>query len=192
MIGTDLSSIKQGDEPSTSFLIQLVGWVLPALTLLIGLILDAVPFATGGWAVAIPSFFLPILFYWSVQLPDRVPLLLVCALGFAADMIHSVPLGVHALSYMVVALGSKSQSGQLASLGILFNWVCFAFALVSFGALKFFLSILGTAGIFQNSLLPAVLQSLQLALTTIAAYAAFHLVLGGLKRLFLPAKPNEV
>ncbi len=191
MSGASLNPVQQTDEVPTSFFSQGVSWLLPTLTLLMGLILDAVPLATGVWAAAIPSFFLPILFYWSVQVPGRVPLLLVCAMGFAADMIHSVPLGVHAISYMVVSLGSKYQSAQLSPLGLLFNWAFFALAMVSFGLLKFILSMIGTPGIFQNSLLPAALQALQLVLTTIAIYVILHLVLSGLRRLFFPAKPHE-
>lgn len=191
MSSASLSPVQQTEESSATFLSQLISWLLPTLTLLMGLILDAVPLATGVWAAAIPSFFLPILFYWSVKLPGRVPLLLVCLMGFAADMIHSVPLGVHAISYMVVALGSKYQSEHLAPLGLLFNWAVFALAMVSFGLLKFILSMIGTPGIFENSLLPAALQALQLVLTTIAAYMSIHLVLGGLRCLFLPARPTE-
>ena len=120
-----------------------------------------------------------------------MPILLIFLLGLAADMLHNTPLGVHALTYMLLTLVAKSQAAALSGLSFLFHWGLFALAMTGFGAVKFLISLIGTPQVFDHSLRPAILQVLQLVLTTILAYPFGHLVFSGLNRGLLKP-PNSL
>ena len=166
----------------------LFGAFMPLATIILALLFDAVPMATGTAALFLPNFALPVLFYWAVHTPRAVPLVLVFALGLATDALHDTPLGLHALAFIVVVLGAKSQSNELAGLGLLFNWAFFSLAALTYGILLFIITMVAEPGVLRDvwSLAgPAALVMVQLVLTTIVAYLPFHLALTGLQRLFL-------
>ena len=156
-------------------------WTVPLASLGSALVLGAVPLAPAAWALVVPDFVAPTLFFWAVHQPRQLPLVFVFLGGIAADMMHQTPLGVHAAAYMVITLLGKTQAATLAGLGLLFNWAIFALAMVAFGVTKLLASVVGTTGVLQ-ALLPAVLQTIQLVLTTIVAYLAFHFVFSALHR----------
>lgn len=157
-------------------------------TIILALLFDAVPMATGTASLFLPNFTLPVLFFWAVHTPRAVPLALVFILGMATDTLHNTPLGLHALAYLVFVLGAKSQSEHLAGLGLLFNWTFFALGALTYGLMLFTITVLAQPGILQDFMAlagPASLKMIQLVLTTIVAYVPFHLALTGLQRLFL-------
>lgn len=165
--------------------------ILPTISLSLALIFDAVPLISGSWALAVPGFVPSVLFFWSVYQPRSVPLLFIFILGLGTDMIDHTPLGVTALSYMILCLGAKSQSQTLSTLGFLFNWAVFSLMIICFGLVKFALSVIGTPGVFDHSLAPAALRVVQFVLTTIGTYFAFHVVLGAFNRLLSPQSDFE-
>ena len=166
----------------------LFGVFMPMATFILALLFDAVPMATGTAALFLPNFTLPILFYWTVHTPRAVPLIIVAILGFATDTLHDTPFGLHALAFIVLVLGAKSQSRHLAGLGLLFNWAFFALATAIYGLMLYLITLLaqpGLLGDFFGLAGPAALKGVQLVLTTIVAYIPFHLALTALQRLFL-------
>ena len=165
--------------------------LIPVLSLFVAFVLDAVPLTTLAWSLVVPDFLAPSLFFWCVHRPNQVPVAYVFAVGLGADMLHGTPLGSQAAAYMALALLAKSQASQLAPLGPLFHWGIFALTMTGFALIKFLIAVVATPSVFDHSLIPAILQALQLVLTTIAAYLPIHLVLGGLRRLFFPLRPAE-
>ena len=83
------------------------GLLIPMGTFCLALIFDSLPIATGTTALLLPSLALPVLFYWSVQAPQAVPLVLVFGLGLVMDTLHHTPLGLHALAFMAVSFRGK-------------------------------------------------------------------------------------
>ena len=162
--------------------------VFPTATLLTALICSGLIWGRLGWSVLVPDFIAPVIFFWSVHQPRWMPVLLVFTFGMASDIMDATPLGVQAASYLMLALLTRTQAAALGGLGFLFNWALFAVLMAGFVVLKFALSLLGTPGIFDHSLRPAILQSLQLVLTTIIAYVPFHLSMSALNRLIVGAR----
>ena len=104
------------------------------------------------------------------------------------DTLHHTPLGLHALAFMAVSLGAKSQSEHLAGLGLLFHWAFFILSMIGYSLIILIISLLGEPNLLSNFgdlIGPALLKLLQLFLTTILAYLPFHLILSALKYLFL-------
>ncbi len=163
----------------------LAGLVVP-LTLILALIAGIVPWATDLNRLFIPDVLAPVLFFWCVYQPSFVPLIFVFGLGLTADILDVSALGTQGAAYMVFALLAKSQGSQLVSLGVLFNWGVFALAMAALVMIQFLFSVLATAPVFDQALLPAILKSLQIFLTTNLAYLGLYLLLGAVNRL-LPA-----
>ena len=161
------------------------GLILPMAVFFIAILLDAVPLAVGDGQLYVPNFAVPVLFYWAANHPRAVPVLLVVALGIGVDGVHATPLSMHALGFLGVALFAKSQSEQLSSLGLVFNWIFFALALVGYVVLTFLISLIGTPDVFSASIWQAVLSSLMQIFTTLFAFLPIYLILRWLDRLFL-------
>lgn len=151
--------------------------LLPGATLIVSIVFGAVPLASVSWAMIVPDMLAPVLFFWCVHRARTVPILLVFLLGMAADIMHDSPLGVHTLAYMALALGAKAVGPQLNGLGLSFSWGVFSIFMMGFVLIKLLTSMIGTPGVLGYPALTAVLQSVQLALTTIVAYPLFHLIL---------------
>ena len=80
------------------------GWVV-LLTLLVSLPLSVmhIPFQTPRWFVLLrPEWILLAVFYWGVERPDRVPMLLVWFIGLVLDVLQGTPLGVNGLCLAAV------------------------------------------------------------------------------------------
>ena len=176
------SLITQTNRPPGQIILSAV---LPFATLLFALVFGLVPLVSTNWAIAVPDFLTAVLFFWCVYRPKSVPILLVFGLGGLGDMLHGSPIGSQTLAYMFLVLVTKTQAQYLRSLGFLVNWGFFALVMVCVACVKLGATMLGTVQAFDYPVLPAFLRSLQLILTTIIFYPAFHLVLGALNRLLI-------
>ena len=56
-------------------------------------------FLSTGWR---PEWSLLLLIYWALMLPQRVGLVSGWLVGLAEDLLHGTPLGLHALTYMLI------------------------------------------------------------------------------------------
>ena len=160
----------------------LMAYTLPPLSLVLALVLGAVPWGVNLGRLFVPDLLAPVLFFWAVHQPRHVAILLVFVLGLMADVLDATPLGTQAAAYMVLALVAKSQAAALAGLGLFFKWALFALSMLVFVTVKLLVSLLIARQFMDLALVPAILKSLQLVLVTSMTYLGLHLVLSLINR----------
>lgn len=77
------------------------GWALIIATLLFAMVLTIVPLP-GIAEIYRPDWLLLVLIYWMIALPDKVGLGIAWLCGLAMDVLYTSPLGLHALSILVI------------------------------------------------------------------------------------------
>jgi rod shape-determining protein MreD len=97
----------------------LVPWV-PALTVLLAVALQNLALPWHFWGVLRPDFVLLCLLYWRLYRPDRCGPGIAFVAGVATDVLAGTPLGLHALTNMVVVLVTGYFGTRLRSADFLF------------------------------------------------------------------------
>lgn len=98
-----------------------------ALTVLLA-ILSAVPIGVPGYTAVVPAYTAMAAFYWAVFRPDLQPPFALFLVGVLQDILAATPLGMTALSLMVVHGLAVSQ--RRAFLGKPFVLAWFGFLLI--------------------------------------------------------------
>ncbi|AFX99490.1 rod shape-determining protein MreD [Candidatus Endolissoclinum faulkneri L2] len=81
-----------------------------------------------GWASVVPDYTSMAIFYWAVFRPDLQPVLLLFMIGLLKDIITGNPLGLTAISLLLLHGLALSQQRFLVTKPFLF--ICFAFMLI--------------------------------------------------------------
>lgn len=143
---------------------------LVLLVLIVLLLLSALPFNVG-YAVDIrPSFVLLAIYYWAVTRPETLNLPAVFFLGLFYDLFAGYPLGVQALTLVLVHWGVSTQrrflvaqpfrtlwwvAGAIVFLTGLLQWLIFsAFYAAFVPLLPVFAAAAMTAAVFPLAALP--------------------------------------
>lgn len=98
-----------------------------ALTVLLT-ILSAVPIGVPGYTAVVPAYTAMAAFYWAVFRPDLQPPFAVFLIGVLQDILVATPLGMTALSLMVVHGLAVSQRRALLGKPFVLAW--FGFVLI--------------------------------------------------------------
>ncbi len=93
------------------------------------LVLSAFPFPFWGLGEIRPAFLLIAVYYWAVFRPQMLSPAGAFAAGLALDLVSAWPLGMNALSLLVVQWVVKSQRNFLLGQNFMVIW--FSFALVA-------------------------------------------------------------
>ncbi len=91
------------------------GWVI-LLTIVLGMILSVfrLPDFIGSWAGWLrPQWVVLVLFFWVVEFPDRVGMILAWCLGFLLDALNAEPLGINGLCLATITFVAWSFHERL-------------------------------------------------------------------------------
>ena len=105
----------------------------PLVLTLMLVILGMLPVHVEGIGVVLPALSLMAVYYWSIFRPDLMPVAAVFAVGLFQDILSGIPLGVHALVFVLVRTAVMSK--RRFFLGHSFVTIWWGFALLGAGAL---------------------------------------------------------
>ncbi|MEO5332000.1 MAG: rod shape-determining protein MreD [Magnetococcus sp. YQC-5] len=81
----------------------LISW-MPALTLFLAAVVQEMALPFSAWSVFRPDLVLICLFYWRLYRADRCGPILAFLTGLLVDVLSGTPLGLHAVSNIVLIL----------------------------------------------------------------------------------------
>ncbi|MEO9900968.1 rod shape-determining protein MreD [Nisaea sp.] len=119
----------------TSFVQRMDLWarhLMPAATMLLLVLVSAVPLGIPGYAQVSPAFTLMAVFYWAVYRPDLTPPSVVFLTGLAEDLVHGFPLGLTAIIFLAVYGVATTQRQTFLTKPFFIAWG--GFVIISFGA----------------------------------------------------------
>ncbi len=112
---------------------QMVRHLLPVGSVLLLILVNALPTRLPGFAAVSPLLPLIGVYYWSIYRPDLMPPALAFGLGLLNDVIAGLPLGVSSLIYLLAQGMTASQRRFFHGKPFRIAW--WGFGLVSAGAL---------------------------------------------------------
>ena len=95
-----------------------------ALTVLLA-VLSVVPIGVPGYATVVPAYTAMAAFYWAVFRPDLQPPFALFLVGVLQDVLAATPLGITALSLMVVHGLALSQRRAFLGKPFVLAWLGF-------------------------------------------------------------------
>ncbi len=102
----------------------------PFLTGLFAVLLFATPLQLFDMAVPMPLFPLMVVYYWVMLRPSLMSPLVIFLIGLFQDFLSGGPIGLWALSYLLVAALISTQRGIFAWRGRATLWAGFAIAAI--------------------------------------------------------------
>ena len=119
----------------TSFVQRIDLWarnLMPAATMLLLVLISAVPLGIPGYAQVSPDFTLMAVFYWAVYRPDLTPPSVIFLTGLVEDLLHGFPLGLTAIIFLAVYGVTTTQRQTFLTKPFFIAWG--GFVIISFGA----------------------------------------------------------
>jgi rod shape-determining protein MreD len=104
------------------------------------LLIGAAPLQLPLLHALIPSLPLIALFYWSLYRPELMPTVAVFVLGLLEDAMSGAPLGVHALTFMIVKWTVVAQRRFFAGKPFEVIWLGFSVVVLVFTGLSWMLT----------------------------------------------------
>jgi rod shape-determining protein MreD len=98
----------------------------PILTVVASLAIYLVVVPLPGYAIAVPSLPTVAVFVWVLWRPERLPYLATFLVGVLEDLLRGTPLGVGAITLLVVHGFTRSQSRFLLGRSLEILWLAFA------------------------------------------------------------------
>jgi rod shape-determining protein MreD len=135
---------------------QIARQIVPCLSILLLILLGAVPTHLPYWSLIAPMLSLPAVFYWAVHRPDLLPPSIAFLLGLFQDAITGTPLGIGALVLLLMQGGVSSQSTVFYGKSFLINWWGFGMVLAPALFLVWLLTSIHDGALVP--LLPVVVQ----------------------------------
>jgi rod shape-determining protein MreD len=131
--------------------------LIPLLTTALALLCNLTPWPLPHFGDIAPPFVLMAVYYWSIHRPDLLGALPCFLIGLFLDFAFGVPLGLHALLFVVVHGLLISQRRFFVGHAFVMSWVGFAgvavmSALLSYGGISLF-------GDGDIKLIPLLLQA---------------------------------
>lgn len=87
------------------------------------ILISAVPLRPGAPLWPMPDLLLALCSYWVLRRPDTAPLIVIFALGLAADLILMRPIGIGALALVLVTEILRSQVRQMRDIPFVAEWL---------------------------------------------------------------------
>lgn len=104
------------------------GYLLPFVLTLVMVLLGAVPTRIPGFQAIAPSLPLIAVFYWAVYRPDLMPAFAAFVIGLLQDVMSGVPLGVTAVTLVVLHAVLSRQSQHFTGQPFVLVWLGFTVA----------------------------------------------------------------
>ncbi|MDO9460353.1 MAG: rod shape-determining protein MreD [Alphaproteobacteria bacterium] len=161
---------------------RFVAALVPSLTAVVFVLVGVVPAAVPGLSTVSPLLSVAVIFFWVVTRPALMPPAAVFFVGLLQDVLSGGPIGLWALTLLVVQYLSLSQRQYLFGKTFTLGWVGFA-SIVSGAALLAWLGACIYYGVFLSPA-PVLVQG---ALTMLV-YPAIAWILVGLSRWMPPAQ----
>ena len=141
------------------FLDSTVRRLAPLLTGLLGVLVDLLPLPNPAPETLAPLTTVCVIYFWTLYRPDLMTPLAVFVIGLALDAVGGMPLGLSALSFLIVRSVLLTGQRFLMAQPFVVIWACFALMVTAVGAVRWLLASLwwGHLFAFQPILLEAVL-----------------------------------
>ena len=109
---------------------------LPFVLSLLLIFFNYIPFNSGISGAVRPATGMICVFYWVLHRPDLFNMLTVFFLGFASDIMSSVPLGTDMVAYLAVYVMVSNMTAFFINKPYVAVWYGFAFIFVSAELIK--------------------------------------------------------
>lgn len=123
-------------------------WAMTAVFIVVLLVLSTFPFKIGHFGEIRPSFMLMAIYYWAIMRPSTLSPIATFIVGIAFDLMGGFPLGLNAMTLLIVQWATRRQRKFVLGQGFIVLWM--GLALVSLGA-----------GLFQWAVYSAFHQNFQ-------------------------------
>lgn len=123
-------------------------WAMTAVFIVVLLVLSTFPFKIGHFGEIRPSFMLMAIYYWAIMRPSTLSPIATFIVGIAFDLMGGFPLGLNAMTLLIVQWATRRQRKFVLGQGFIVLWM--GLALVSLGA-----------GLFQWTVYSAFHQNFQ-------------------------------
>ena len=123
-------------------------WAMTAVFIVVLLVLSTFPFKIGHFGEIRPSFMLMAIYYWAIMRPSTLSPIATFIVGIAFDLMGGFPLGLNAMTLLIVQWGARRERKFVLGQGFIVLWM--GLALVSLGA-----------GLFQWAVYSAFHQNFQ-------------------------------
>lgn len=150
---------------------RFIAALIPTLTALFFVLAGVVPAGVPGLSTVTPLLSVAAIFYWVVVRPDLMPPAAVFGIGLLQDVLSGGPIGLWALTLLLVQYLSLSQRRFLVGQTFILGWVGFSSIVIGAACLAWL-----AACIYYDVLLSPVPVFVQAALT-ILIYPVIALVL---------------
>jgi rod shape-determining protein MreD len=105
---------------------RVVSGVIPTLSAVIVVIMGVAPTGVTGVGPLTPFFTVAVIFFWVLARPSLMPPASVFTIGFLQDILSGGPIGLWALTLLVVEFFSISERKLMFGQSYLINWLGFA------------------------------------------------------------------
>jgi rod shape-determining protein MreD len=141
------------------FLESAVQRLAPLLTGLLAVLVDLLPLPDPAPETLAPLTTVCVIYFWTLYQPDLMTPLAVFVVGLVLDAAGGMPLGLTALSFLIVRSALLTGQRFLVAQPFVVIWACFALVVTAVGAVRWLLASLWWSHLFavQPILLEAVL-----------------------------------
>jgi len=155
---------------------RLVSVLIPTVTAIVFVLAGVVPAGVPGFSAVTPLMSVTAVFFWVVARPALMPPAAVFGIGLLQDVLSGGPIGLWALTLLMVQYLSISQRQFLVGQSFVLGWAGFTSIVVAAAMLSW-----GAASIYYDVLLSPMPVFVQAALT-VFIYPAMALILMSLSR----------
>lgn len=114
----------------------------PFVVSLVLILLSAIPIQVPAVGAVAPNLGLVAVFYWTVYRPDLMPAIAVLPLGLWQDLLNGAPMGLNALTLLIVYGVIVFQRTFFRGKSFLVVWWAFGLT-AAFAAFVFWLAVIG-------------------------------------------------
>ncbi len=150
--------------------------LIPTLTAVVFVLVGVVPAGVPGFSTVTPLLSVAAIFFWVVTRPNFMPPAAVFGIGLLQDVLSGGPIGLWALTLLLVQYFSLSQRQFLVGQSFVLGWIGFASIVIGAAFLAWI-----AACVYFDVLLSPMPVLVQSALTVLV-YPAIALILISLSR----------
>ncbi len=155
---------------------RFIAALIPTSTAFVFVLVGVVPSGVPGFSSVTPLLSVAAIFYWVVARPSLMPPAAVFCVGLLQDVLSGGPIGLWALTLLLVQYFSLSQRKLLVGHSFVLGWIGFASIVLGAACLAWL-----AASAYFNLILSPVPVLVQAALT-ILVYPVISLLLVSLSR----------
>ena len=104
---------------------------LPFFIAAILVVMQHVPWLSVVHGMLLPRLELAVLFFWVLYLPSAFSVVACFIIGLLVDFLGAMPMGLHAVAYMLVFLTIESQRRMLLKESFLVIWLFFSLVVLA-------------------------------------------------------------